>query len=137
MLNASRSQELARKKSSGTQSNIFYELEGEPSRVSMNRSVCLNLNTVEPLVSDHMQFLSYNICSSMFLALSGRLQEFKNNGKLLNHQPEMWSRSLMKEVVVYDSFHLQGFHKGNFGILVRWSLREGGHVDGLVAPVRL
>ena len=49
MLNASRSQELALKKSSGTQSNIFYELEGEPSRVSMNRSVCLNLNAVDYL----------------------------------------------------------------------------------------
>ena len=66
LLNASRSQELARKKSSGTQSNIFHELEGAPSRVSMNRSVCLNLNAVEPPVSDHMRFLSYNMCSSMF-----------------------------------------------------------------------
>ena len=93
MLSASRSQELARKKkSSGPQSNIFHELEGAQSRVSMNRSVCLDLNTVEPPVSDHMQFLSYNMCSSMFSASSGCLQEFKNNGKLLNHQPEMWSR---------------------------------------------
>ena len=77
------------------------------------------------------------MCSSMLSdnASSGRLQEFKNNyWKLLNHQPEI---SLIKEVVVYERFHLQGFRRGNFGILVRWLLREGGHLEGLVAPVRL
>lgn len=45
--------------------------------------------------------------------------------------------SLIKEMVVYERFHSQGFHRGNFGILVRWSLREGGHLGGLVTPVRL
>ena len=109
----------------------MHELEGGQSRVSVNRSFGLNLNTVEPPVSDNMQFLSRNMCSSMLSdnASSGRLQEFKNNGKLLNYQPEM---SLIKEVVVYERFYLQGFHRGNFGILVRWSLREGGHLEGLV-----
>ena len=108
----------------------MHELEGAQSRVSVNRSVGLNLNPVEPPASDNMQFLSCNICCSMLSdhASSGRLQEFKNNGKLLNHQPEM---SLIKEVVVYERFYLQGFHSGNFGILVRWSLREGGHLEGL------
>ena len=40
--------------------------------------------------------------------------------------------SLIKEVVAYERFYLQGFHSGNFGILVRWSLREGGHLEGPV-----
>ena len=59
----------------------MHELEGVQSRVSVNESVGLNLNTVEPPVSDHMQFLSCNMCSSMLSdnASSGRLQEFKNN----------------------------------------------------------
>ena len=59
----------------------MHKLEGAQSRVSVNGSVGLNLNAVEPPVSDHMQFLSCNMFSSLLTdhASSGRLQEFKNN----------------------------------------------------------
>ena len=60
------------KKSSGThEGKIVHEFEGTQSRVSIDRPVAINLNTVEPHVSDHpsKEVTGFIICRRSFLVL--------------------------------------------------------------------